>query len=50
MNSPFSEPDKESSEKYHEILEEIFKVFRDSVKERRKFTEGHELQLKFSVI
>jgi protease-4 len=40
MNSPFSEPDKESSEKYHEILEEIFSVFRDSVKERRKFTDG----------
>ena len=39
MNSAFSEPDKESSEKYHEILAEIFKVFRDSVKERRKFTD-----------
>jgi protease-4 len=39
MNSPFSEPDKESTEKHHEILEEIFSVFRDSVKERRKFTD-----------
>lgn len=39
MNSPFGEPDKESSEKYHEILEEIFSVFRNSVKERRKFTD-----------
>jgi len=38
MNSPFGEPDRESSEKYHAILEEIFSVFRDSVKERRKFT------------
>ncbi|WP_393971357.1 signal peptide peptidase SppA [Oxyplasma meridianum] len=39
MNSPFGESDKEASEKYHEILEEIFSVFRNSVKERRKFTD-----------
>jgi protease-4 len=39
MNSPFGEPDKESAIKYHEILEEIFSVFRDSVKERRRFTD-----------
>ncbi len=39
MNSPFGEPDKESAIKYHEILKEIFSVFRDSVKERRRFTD-----------
>ena len=38
MNSPFRDPDEETARKYHEILEEVFEVFRDSVKERRKFT------------
>ena len=43
MNSPFRDPDAETTRKFHEILEEIFAVFRDSVKERRKFT-GEEME------